>query len=325
MIDVVALGELLIDFTPAGKSKRGNLLFEQNPGGAPANVLTAIVRQGGSGALISAVGDDEFGHYLHSVIQKEGVCTRGLQFTHDAATTLAFVRLSKTGDRTFSFCRKPGADQKIKKELFDLSLIDQCKIFHFGSLSLSDEPSRSSTIYAAEYAKEKGKLISYDPNWRPPLWENKESGLTGMKLGLPYADILKLSEEELSLLSGNSDLFEGTKALSEQYQNLRLIVVTLGSAGCFYRLGTHTGKLPTYDTNIMDTTGAGDAFWGALLLKIAQNPNCIADEQEEYLCTAMDFANASGALCASGRGAIPSVPTLQEVEDLRKSRNLLSY
>lgn len=315
--DVTALGELLIDFSPFGKSSNGNNLFEQNPGGAPANVLTAVVRQGGRGAIISAVGNDDFGRFLRNVMNDVGISTLGLQSTNEAATTLAFVSLDKSGDRSFSFCRKPGADQKIKKDNIDISLIDNCTIFHFGSLSLSDEPSRSAAIFAAKYARDNGKIVSYDPNWRPPLWNNIDEGIKGMSLGLPLTDILKLSEEELMLLSGEKEAVKGTLLLQKKYKNLKLIVVTLGSNGCFYRCGNSTGIIPAYNVKTVDTTGAGDSFWGALLYKIVKNVECINGGQDEYLRSAMDYANAAGALCTTKNGAIPAIPSFEEVETLR--------
>ena len=214
MIDVTALGELLIDFTPAGRSQQGNPLFEQNPGGAPANVLAAVTRLGKKAALISAVGSDQFGRALTEVIEGLGIDPSGIQVKEDAFTTLAFVHLNAAGDRSFSFARKPGADQCIETDAIDHALIDRCRIFHFGSVSLSAEPACSTTLDAARYAFEHGKLVSYDPNWRPALWNSTEQGIAGMKLGLPYTNILKLSEEELPLLTGRDDLDAGARLLA---------------------------------------------------------------------------------------------------------------
>lgn len=319
MAYITALGELLIDFTPAGLSQNNNRLFEQNPGGAPANVLTAVVKQGGKGALISCVGNDAFGHELFETISELGIGTQGIQFTDEAATTLAFVTLSESGDRSFSFFRNPGADQKIKKENLNTRQIDSCQIFHFGSLSLSDEPSRSAALFAADYAQKEGKIVSYDPNWRAPLWKSQQAGIEGMKLGLKYANILKLSSEELNLLSDTNDLEAGTDFLKRQYPSIMLIVVTLGSKGCFYRFDKLTGTLPTYNTKVVDTTGAGDAFWGAFLVKIADNAECLYNKNQMELEQYLDWANASGSLCAEGRGAIPSIPTSEKIIHLQNS------
>lgn len=316
MIDVTALGELLIDFTPAGRSEQGNPLFEQNPGGAPANVLTAVTRLGKRAALISAVGHDQFGRALTEVVNGLGIDSSGIQVTEDAFTTLAFVHLNEAGDRSFSFARRPGADQRIETGKIDHALLDGCRIFHFGSLSLSDEPSRCAALFAARYASEHGKLVSYDPNWRPALWDSAEQGIAGMKLGLPYANILKLSEEELNLLSGTADLERGTEALF--CGAMKLIVVTRGPRGCFYRCGDRTDTCPTYDTKVVDTTGAGDVFWGALLCRLLDQPSCLEGDNQA-LADALDFANAAGALCAAGRGAIPSIPTNEQIAALQKT------
>ena len=314
MIDVTALGELLIDFTPAGRSQQGNPLFEQNPGGAPANVLAAVTRLGKKAALISAVGSDQFGRALTEVIEGLGIDPSGIPVKEDAFTTLAFVHLNAAGDRSFSFARKPGADQCIETDAIDHALIDRCRIFHFGSVSLSAEPACSTTLDAARYAFEHGKLVSYDPNWRPTLWNSTEQGIAGMKLGLPYTNILKLSEEELELLSGTADPEEGTKKLF--CGAMKLIVVTLGPRDCFYRCGGQTGAYPTYQTTVIDTTGAGDTFWGALLCRLLDQPSCLEGDSQA-LADALDFANAAGSLCAAGRGAIPSIPTNEQIAALR--------
>lgn len=232
----------------------------------------------------------------------------------DAFTTLAFVHLNAAGDRSFSFARKPGADQCIETDAIDHALIDRCRIFHFGSVSLSAEPACSTTLDAARYAFEHGKLVSYDPNWRPALWNSTEQGIAGMKLGLPYTNILKLSEEELELLSGTADPEEGTKKLF--CGAMKLIVVTLGPRGCFYRCGGQTGAYPTYQTTVIDTTGAGDTFWGALLCRLLDQPSCLEGDSQA-LADALDFANAAGSLCAAGRGAIPSIPTNEQIAALR--------
>ena len=216
MFDVVALGELLIDFTPAGTSEAGNVLFERNPGGAPANVLAAVTKLGGTGALIGKVGSDQFGFFLRDVLEKHGIDGRGLRFSHDVNTTLAFVQLNEHGDRSFSFYRKPGADTTLAPEDLDFGLIDSAKIFHFGSLSMTDEPARSATRTALEYARKKGKIITYDPNWRPVLWTSDEQAKENMLFGLQYADVLKISEEELMFLTGSGDIDAGSRRFLER-------------------------------------------------------------------------------------------------------------
>lgn len=312
MYDVVALGELLIDFTPAGLSQSGNVLFERNPGGAPANVLTAITKLGGTAAFIGKVGNDQFGRHLENVLLENRIDTKGLRFSDEVNTTLAFVHLSETGDRSFSFYRKPGADLMLEDCELDFGIIKDAKIFHFGSLSLTDEPARSATIKAVEYAKQNGKIISFDPNWRPQLWKNDESAKSGMWLGLQYADILKLSETELEFLTGFSDLDAGGKVLFDR--GIKFIVVTLGAKGCYYRYKNDTGHLLTYDTRVVDTTGSGDAFLGGLLHHISRLECGLEEITMQQLESIIDFSNAVGALCATKKGAIPAMPTLEEIE-----------
>jgi len=315
MIDVVALGELLIDFTPAGASAAGNALFERNPGGAPANVLAAVTRLGGTGAFIGKVGEDAFGHYLKTVLDGIGVDSRGLRFTKEADTTLAFVHLDAQGDRSFSFYRRPGADTMLRIQEVDTTLIDETRIFHFGSLSLTDEPARRATLATAASAKSKGALVSYDPNWRPPLWESEAAAKSGMLSGLPFADVLKVSEVELEFLTGEKDLEVGSRRLFTG--DVKLVLVTLGPKGCYFRCAKGTGLVPTYDVRVVDTTGAGDAFLGGLLVRLARTGRKFADLSLEEIEEIVDFANAVGSLCTTKRGAIPAMPSLEEVEACR--------
>lgn len=319
---IVALGELLIDFTPAGKSETGRPVYEQNPGGAPANVLVSAVRQGGEGLLISCVGDDMFGCALRDVVSQNDIDVTGVQFTSEAATTLAFVSLNDKGDRSFAFCRKPGADMLLDKGKLPINNIANAAVFHFGSLSLSHERSREATLYAAEAAQRGGALISYDPNWRPSLWQDKESGITAMKLGLGYAQIVKLSGEELELLSGIGDLSDGTAALTRDYPKLKAVIVTLGPDGCFYRMGDKTGLLPTYDVHVVDTTGSGDAFWGAFLHSLTENQSMLNGDTVS-LEAAIKRGNAAGSLCAAKRGAIDAIPGFAEVDNMIENGKLL--
>lgn len=311
MHDITALGELLIDFTPQGISPAGNVLFERNPGGAPANVLAAVVRLGGTGAFIGKVGNDQFGHFLKEVLEKYGIETQGLKFSSEANTTLAFVHLDEKGDRSFSFYRRPGADTMLCEKDIDCSLIDSAKIFHFGSLSMTNEPSKSATIKAVEYAKQKGKIISYDPNLRPLLWENDAAAKEGMTLGLRYADIVKLSEEELEFLTGEKDLENGSKLLFDM--GIKLIVVTLGAKGCYYRCGAGVGHLNTYNVKVVDTTGAGDAFLGGLLYRISRLEKQLWEINKQEIEEIIAFSNAAGALCTTKKGAIPAMPSMEEI------------
>ncbi|AEY67229.1 carbohydrate kinase [Clostridium sp. BNL1100] len=312
IFDVVALGELLIDFTPTGNSSANNLLFERNPGGAPANVLTAVSKLGGKCAFIGKVGNDQFGNFLKSVLEDNHIEAKGLKFSEKVNTTLAFVHLDEHGDRSFSFYRNPGADLMLTPDDLELDIIKECKIFHFGSLSMTDEPARSATIKAVEYAKSEGKIISYDPNWRPLLWKDDIQARAGMMLGLEYADILKISETELEFLTGESNLEYGSKILFNK--GIKLILVTLGPKGCFFRCSDGCGHLNTYDTRVVDTTGAGDAFLGGLLYQISKVTSPLVEINKTMISDIIDFSNAVGALCASKRGAIPAMPSLPEVE-----------
>ncbi len=313
MFDVAALGELLIDFTPAGRSGAGSSLFERNPGGAPANVLVAVSRLGGKSAFIGKVGNDRFGHFLKKVLESDGIHVRGLKFSDTVNTTLAFVHLDEKGDRSFSFYRNPGADTTLTGADLELEVIENSKIFHFGSLSMTHEPSRSTTLKAVRYAKEKGCIISYDPNWRPPLWKSDAAAKEGMKAGLQYADILKISEVELAFLTGQTDLEKGSKILFDM--GIRLVVITLGPKGCYYRCNAGTGQLATYDIKAADTTGAGDSFLGGLLYHLSRFKGALDTINKQELEKILDFSNATGALCAAEKGAIPAMPSMEQVLD----------
>jgi len=321
LYDVVALGELLIDFTPAGISQLGNAMFERNPGGAPANVLSAVSKLGGKGAFIGKVGNDQFGIFLKNVLEEHDIETKGLKFSKEVNTTLAFVHLDERGDRSFSFYRKPGADMMLSSDDLDLDMIDEAKIFHFGSLSMTNEPSKSATKTALEYARRKGKIITYDPNWRPALWDNDEAAKEGMIFGLQFADILKISEEELEFLSGTKDVHDGSKRLFDM--GIKIVIVTLGSKGCFYNCLAGSGYLNTYDTKVVDTTGAGDSFLGALIYQISKYVGEIETIKLDELKAMIDFSNAVGALCASKKGAINAMPAIEEVRHCMENIPLL--
>ena len=313
-LDVVALGELLIDFTPMGRSASGGALFEQNPGGAPANVLVALARLGGRGAFIGKVGNDQFGTFLKQVLETHGVETHGLRFTSSASTTLAFVHLDRQGNRSFSFCRKPGADTLLEPGEVNLSLIERGGIFHFGSLSLTHEPARTATMHAVRHAKKFGKIISYDPNWRPPLWESAAAAKEGMKAGLAYCDILKISDAELEFLTGETDVPRATDRLLDL--GIKIILATLGPKGCYFRCGTGSGHIPSYPVNVIDTTGAGDAFLGGFLSQLCRLQKAPEELQAAELADMVRFANAVGALCTTQKGAISAMPSEQEVMSL---------
>ncbi len=257
MLDVVALGELLIDFTSSGFSERGSELFEKNPGGAPANVLVSVSKLGKRTSFIGKTGNDCFGAFLRDALLAEGVDTEGMVFSDSVNTTLAFVHLNKKGDRSFSFYRNPGADMMLTEEEIRFELIDKARIFHFGSVSMTNEPARNATLKAAEYAKGAGILVSYDPNLRMQLWKNSDEARAAIEGGLKYADLLKISEGEMLFLTGEADPDKGFDYLLRKY-GISLILVTLGKKGSFYRLEGHTGHAFAYNVKTIDTTGAGD-------------------------------------------------------------------
>ena len=262
MIDVAALGECLIDFTPNGENAQGIALFARNPGGAPANVLAMNARLGGKTAFIGKVGRDGFGDFLRQTLLDSGIDVSGLAVDEKVPTTLAFVQLDANGDRSFTFYRSPGADIMLRESEVDTALLDDCAIFHFGSVSMTADPCRTATLSAARYARQKGKLVSFDPNYRPLLWDDTEEAVLRMKEGIRLADILKVSEEEMQLVTGESDPERGSKALLDMGPSL--VLVSMGAKGAYCRNAVCAGALPTFDVPTVDTTGAGDAFMGAI-------------------------------------------------------------
>lgn len=322
MADILSMGELLIDFTPVGQTEDGRLLFARNPGGAPANVAVQAKRAGVSAGFLGRVGKDMFGDFLVSTLKDCGVETQGLSQDPDYATTLAFVQLNDQGDRDFSFYRNPGADTRLSFEGTDLSLVNNCKLLCFGSLLMTAEPSRSAVEQLVDYARKQGKITAYDPNWRPPLWKGREEeGVARMKSLIPKADIMKVSDEELALLTGKDSVEEGAWALLEQ--GVSLVVVTMGPKGCRAYTPGNTLEKNTYDTHVKDTTGSGDSFFGALLAKIVLSGKRPAQLSQEELADFVDFANAAGAVCATKTGAIPALPETEAIEECRKTVPLL--
>jgi fructokinase len=315
MYDVVALGEILIDFTPIGKSEKGNFIFESNPGGAPANVLASLAKLGKKTSFIGKVGRDNFGMFLESVLNENEINTDGMLYSDNIKTTLAFVNLDDKGDRSFSFYRNPGADMMLNKEEIKEKLINQCRIFHFGSVSMTDEPSKGATLRAIEVSRALGKIISFDPNLRPALWKDINIAKSTIVDALKYADILKISEEELEFITGSKDLVEGSELLINQYGKM-LIFITLGSEGCFYRKGNSCGRVPGYKVNAIDTTGAGDGFLGGMLYKILESNKPLDELSVEEIVDAIHFANGVGAYVTTKKGAISIMPEKHEVEKL---------
>lgn len=316
MFDITALGELLIDYTPAGKSPAGMELFEQNPGGAPANVLACASRLGLKTALIGKIGADMQGEFLRKTLQEAKINTDGLIADENYYTTLAFVSLSERGERSFSFARKPGADTQLLIEDVNLSLIRNSRIFHFGSLSLTDLPAREATHFALEEAKKANCIISYDPNYRPLLWKSRGHAKEQMRAVLPYADIIKISDEETELITGHSDPRAAAMRLIEN--EIKIAAVTLGKDGVLIATKEGFETVPGFRVDALDTTGAGDAFLGALLYSIVnldEKPKSISLTRLREIA---EFANAAAACCVTRRGAIPAMPMLYEIEAVMK-------
>lgn len=311
--DVTALGEILIDMTYAGKSENGQVLFEQNPGGAPANVLSAVAKLGGKTAFIGKIGNDMHGAFLRETLKKHGICDKNLITTDEAFTTLAFVSLSETGERTFSFARKPGADTTLSADDVDFDIIKNSCIFHIGSLSLTDEPSRTATLKSLETAKENGVIISYDPNYRALLWESVDKAKEGMRLPLPFVDIIKISDEELELVTDEKTPEKAIEALLGK--GISCVMVTMGEKGSV--IGTKAGSLKIEAAKcekVVDTTGAGDSFMGGFLYNLIKDKKHPSELTLEDIEKYGNFAGKVAAYCVGKRGAIDAMPALDEIK-----------
>ena len=321
-VDIVALGELLIDFTEAGKSSSGKKLFEQNPGGAPANLLTVAAHMGYQTEFIGKIGADMHGDFLKKTLEEEGIGTRYLIQDESYFTTLAFVEIAENGERHFSFSRKPGADTQLRAEELNQQLLENCKIFHFGALSLTNEPSRTATIEAVKGAKAAGVLISYDPNYRESLWFDKQTAVSQMKSMIPYADIMKVSDEELVLLTGIEDYNKAVTQLLEL--GPKLVAVTLGSDGVLLAREYKREKVEGFKVNAIDTTGAGDSFWGGFLSEYLKQEKSLEEFTWEEIKNCAVYGNATAALCVQRRGGIPAIPKKKEVEQFINMKRYFS-
>lgn len=317
MYDVAALGELLIDFTCLSTDTDGYPTMAAHPGGAPANYLAALTKFGAKTAMIGKVGSDAFGRLLIKTLKGAGIDTRGMLVSDDVFTTLAFVTLDDSGDREFSFARKPGADTQLRFDEIDLSVIDASKVLHFGTLSMTNEPARDATYKAVEYAAGHGKLISFDPNLRKPLWDDLDEAKRQMLWGLRHADVVKISDEETEFLFSLAPE-EAAKHIIDSF-GVRLVYVTCGADGCFYRTKTASGFVKALSgIAVKDTTGAGDIFGGSAmygLLRAGGVPEKLTAEELENI---VSFACASAGLSTTRAGGISSVPELIEVEAAMK-------
>lgn len=312
--DAVALGELLIDFAGTGQDKDGYPVLAAHPGGAPGNFLAALARYGAHTAFIGKVGDDAFGGLLRHTLSDAGIDIRGVLSDPEYFTTLAFVTIDEAGDRSFSFARKPGADTQLKFDEIDLDLLADTRVFHFGTLSLTDEPSRSATMEAVKYAKSHGAMITFDPNLRPPLWRNLADAKREILWGLGQADVVKISGEELEFLWGCTPESGAEKLLNEF--GVKLAMITLGADGCYLCNRNGSCRIAAPDVKPVDTTGAGDIFGGSAVSWILKTGVLPEDLTVEQLEATARFASAAASLSTLKHGGISSIPDLAQVLDL---------
>ncbi len=313
--DVAALGELLIDFTENGASSQGNPLFEANPGGAPCNVLAMLKKLGRSAAFIGKVGDDMFGHSLRGVVQAAGIDVSGLLLDRAAHTTLAFVKTYENGDRDFSFYRDPGADMLLRADELPEETIRGARIFHFGTLSMTHEGVRAATKKAVALARESGALISFDPNLRPPLWASLDEAREQITWGLGQCDILKIADNELEFMTGESDLKRGAAALLEAHPNIRVFNATAGAEGSLSIWPGGRVFVPAFHLGgTIETTGAGDTFCACVLdYVLTHGAEGLGESERREM---LRFANAAAYLVTTRKGAIRSMPERGQVEEL---------
>lgn len=312
--DVIALGELLIDFASVSSDADGYPTMSAHPGGAPANFLAAVNQYGGKTALIGKVGDDTFGRLLLNTLENSGIDTMGMKMTGDCFTTLAFVTFDGNGERSFAFSRKPGADTQLRFDEIDLEMIGNVRAFHFGTLSLTDDPAKTATRRAVEYAKHAGKLISFDPNLRKPLWCTMDAAREQMLWGLGMADVVKISDDEVKFLFDISPE-QGAKHILETF-GVKLVFVTCGAEGCVFANRNALGHVPALKgLKVTDTCGAGDIFGGSALwgvLNAGKEPEKLDDPELRKIVT---FACTAAGLSTERSGGISSIPTLEEVEN----------
>lgn len=313
LYDVTAMGELLIDFTMNGQSEQGNSMFEACPGGAPCNVLAMLNKLGRKTAFIGKVGQDQFGRLLKETIQESGIETKGLVMDENVRTTLAFVHTFPDGDREFSFYRNPGADMMLSDVEVDYDLICQSKVFHFGTLSMTDEPVRTATKKAIAAAKEAGCLITFDPNLREPLWKSLDDAKEAMEYGFQYCDMLKISDNEIQFISGKEDYDEGIRYLQEKY-HIPVIFLTMGKEGSRAYYKDIRVEKAGFTVKAIETTGAGDTFCGCAINGLLKYG--LEGLTRETLEEILTYANAGAALITLKKGAIRSMPEPSRIEEM---------
>ncbi len=311
MYDIVSLGELLIDFTECGISPAGQRVFEQNAGGAVANLLCAASQCGAHTGFIGKVGRDMHGAFLKQAMIQAGVDMHALIEAEDVFTTLAFVALKPNGEREFSFARKPGADTQLRADELDRAMLQSTRVFHTGSLSLTQEPSRSATYEAIDIAKAAGAVISYDPNYRASLWSGQSEAVRFMRSLISTADIIKISDVELPLLTNETDPEKAADLLLDQ--GVKIVAITLGSEGAYVRVGNESRLVAGFRANAVDTTGAGDSFFGGFLYRFLTSGKTLKQVSIEDAADYARFGNATASLCVERRGGIPAMPNLSEV------------
>lgn len=315
--DVVALGELLIDLTQNGYSGQGNPLLEANPGGAPCNVLALLTKLGHSTAFIGKVGKDGFGDQLENALTETGISTAGLLRDDQVHTTLAVVHTLAGGDRDFSFYRNPGADMCLHTQEINRELIRQAKIFHFGTLSMTDEPVRSATYAAIAEAEAHGILRSFDPNLRPPLWRTLDEAKEQVLYGMAHCDILKISDNEIQWLTQQEDFDAGVRWIRQRFPNIRLLLLSMGKDGSRGYSGDAMAEVKGFSVSAIETTGAGDTFFGGILHHVLAWG--LRDYTRQELEEMLTFANAAAALVTTRKGALRVMPSLAEIQALRNA------
>lgn len=309
------LGELLVDFTPVESGNPSVPVYEQNPGGAPANVAVMAAKLGADAHMIAKVGDDLFGTFLSKYLAGADVNVSHISKTKEAMTPLAFVSINAEGDRDFAFYRSPGADTKLTKDDVDDVEFDQDSILHIGSISLTDEPSRSATFHALEQANTGGAIVSFDPNIRLSLWADENHLREELKYVFYFADVVKLSEEEVSFLAFSKEQEESCRIIADSY-DIPLIVVTKGDKGCSVFRNGRIEHVAGYPVSAIDTTGAGDAFWGTLLAGLSKKISSKRDLRDVELSSILKEANAAGSLTVTKRGGIPALPDRETIDEM---------
>lgn len=313
MPDIMAIGEMLVDFT-AVTEENGDIYYKQNPGGAPANVAVMAAKLGVSSGFIGKMGKDMFGTYLKETLDNEGVDTKGVKLDKGYSTTLAFVRKNEDGDRDFVFYRNNSADLNLSYSEVNLKLIDSCKLLHFGALLLTSEPSKSAVINTVEYAKQQGKIVTYDPNWREHLWSSRAEAVKAMRSVLRYVDIIKVSELELQIITDSGNLLPSIAKLLNE--GVKVVCITQGAKGCIIATRKGIERFPTFDVETIDTLGAGDSFFGAFISQIIKSGKTMDELEMSDLRDFAVYANACGSLSSTKIGAIPAMPTHEEIMEL---------